>query len=282
MTPALWNRVAGDAYSQPPAAAPQYQQQPQQPQQQVPAYEVKPGHNQPASDVKPEQGYGQPQQQQQEPPKEEAKPGFFQNPMVQLAAGLVGAATVAGIGGAVAYKFHKDHNDDQKREAWLNAANVTSQTDIASGKKVYWVTTEGKFMPPNAIQCGTDGDGAPLFASRVYHDSGVVVGKANPKMGCNIGYGNKEICVSREKFQVLCGESNAIKWVEMNGTCALGDAKPILAGQEKDGQPLYVAQTFFNNSVQVGKVGPHMKNGINFPYGGKEATSMSYKVACLA
>ncbi|KAJ3118848.1 hypothetical protein HDU96_007590 [Phlyctochytrium bullatum] len=295
-TPALWNRIAG----QPAQQQQQQQYQPPQYQQQQPQ---QPQYQQPASEVKPEQSYQPPQEQQQE---EHKKQNFFSNPITQIAAGLVGAAAVAGIGGVVAYKFSKDHNDDQKRQAWLNQATIESQSDMNAGRQVFWMTTEGSFIPPNAIQLGTDGDGSPLYAARSYHDGGVVVGKANNRMGFNFGYvsgvflllppsyalvtsflpgtvqGGKEHNIGKHKYQVLCGNPSAIHWLEFNGPAVdFKGRQPITGGQENDGRLLYVAVAFVNNGTQVGKAAGHFTNGANVPYGGKEVAVSSYRVACL-
>ncbi|KAI8846956.1 hypothetical protein BC829DRAFT_397521 [Chytridium lagenaria] len=271
LTPALWNQVEG-ATSQPTSQHPppqthvQHQPQPSAEQQQTsgytqPASEVKPSDTAPTYESKDEKSDGQ---------KHEGKP----EEKKQVAAGVLGATALAGIGGVAAYKFQKHHSDDQKRAAWIEEVTTMSQNDQRENKPFFWVTTEGKYIPPTAIQCGTDGDGAPLFAAR-----------ANMKMGCNIGYGNKEISIKKYKYQILCGNPKALKWVDLTGPCitaSLQNAQPIEAGQENDGRPLYVAQAFYNNSVQVGKAGAHINDGMFFPYGGKEVVAPSYKVVCFA
>ncbi|KAI8846954.1 hypothetical protein BC829DRAFT_418785 [Chytridium lagenaria] len=269
MTPALWNRVAGETHQQTHQHDSQcgHQEQQHQQQEQKPSYEVRPSDPAPSYENRPEEKKEeqyQNQEQQQDQQQEHKKPGFFENPYVQVAAGVLGASALAGVGGLAAYKFHKNQSDDQKRDAWVNEVTIVSQNDQRENKPLFWITPR---------------------ATRVYHDSGVCVGKANPKMGCNIGYGNKEISIKDDKFQVLCGNVNAIKWVEVSGACStssLQNALPIAAGQEKDGRILFLAQTFYNNSVQIGKAGEHINDGMVFPYGGKEVTSRTYKVACYA
>ncbi|KAJ3108313.1 hypothetical protein HDU97_001438 [Phlyctochytrium planicorne] len=157
--------------------------------------------------------------------------------------------------------------------------------------QLHWRQTEGKIMPPDGIQCGTDGDGTPLYAARVNHDGGLVIGKASHKMGMVFSFmlivlvqGGKEYPVKRGHYEILCGPSSAIEWVPLTSfqSLAASGQVPIEGGKEQDGHPLYIGQAFYQNGVHVGKCGEHMK-GVLLGWGGKEvAVESGVRIACVA
>ncbi|KAK9760576.1 hypothetical protein K7432_015265 [Basidiobolus ranarum] len=135
-----------------------------------------------------------------------------------------------------------------------------------------WVYASGGSIPPNAVQGGVETDGKPLFIARQFYQGGLHIGKAAPHLkGIAIGFGGKEI--SLKDYYVLCGDARQLRWVECHGTCNPDNWKPIEAGHENDGKPLFVAKTRYDGGEHIGKVGTHLKGGMCFGYGGKEKTT---------
>ncbi|KAJ1560659.1 hypothetical protein HK405_006338 [Cladochytrium tenue] len=227
----------------------------------------------------PQPGYmaGQPPSQ---PPPPQVEQHHGPTP-AQIIGGVLAGAAVIGVGAFAIHKFSQHHSEDQKREQWVAAVTAQTQQEYNAGSPAFWVLTEGNNVPPNAIQIGTDGDGSPLFAGRAYHENGIQIGKVGHKFGMYIPYGGREVPVHR--YQVLCGNPNAIRSVNSQGFAnlqALG-CRVVEGGHESDGTPLYVAVADVpGRGSQPGKAGPKI-NGANYPWGGKEHTSPAYRLIAL-
>ncbi|KAI0736421.1 hypothetical protein C8Q72DRAFT_878825 [Fomitopsis betulina] len=55
----------------------------------------------------------------------------------------------------------------------------------------------------------------------------------------------------------------------------------VVAGDER-GKPLYVARTFFEGTLQIGKAGHHLKLGASIPLKGREVDVAAYEVLVIA
>ncbi|KAJ3300906.1 hypothetical protein HDU76_005973, partial [Blyttiomyces sp. JEL0837] len=269
MTPALWNRTQGGmsgGYA------------PQQPSN----GNTTPNFNNIQHSGSQLPTYVQPELLQQTPlekKQEGGLQGLLHNQTAQIVGGVLLGAAVLGGGAFAAHEFHQSHTEHQKEESWIQKVTLEQQQAQAQGSPVYWAFANGKNVPPGAIQVGTDSDGGPLYAARAYYENSVQVGKCRNGSGCSIAYGGKECGV--EKYQVLCGNPQALKWVQVNGTFnhQAMNVRAISAGQDKDGSPLFVAVADVNGS-QPGKAGINL-NGMNYAYGGKEVGHPTYRVAVL-
>ncbi|PVU93619.1 hypothetical protein BB559_003227 [Furculomyces boomerangus] len=133
-----------------------------------------------------------------------------------------------------------------------------------------WVLATDGQIPMNAVQGGIERDGKPLFIAKGVYKNGLHPGKAGPhlKQGFCLSYGGKEVLL--RQYYVLCGDSSKLRWVEQDGLLNIQSFHPVEAGYEESGEPLFVAKTTFQGSQQLGKIGQHLKLGMNFPYDGKE------------
>ncbi|KAJ2709079.1 hypothetical protein H4R19_004433 [Coemansia spiralis] len=147
---------------------------------------------------------------------------------------------------------------------------------------VKWVSATDGFIPPEAVQGGTEKDGRPLFVARTMYKGGLHPGKAGQHIegGCCIGWGHKEI--NTKEYQVLCGNASQLRWVKQEGALQIQSFVPVEAGHEETGEPLYVAKALYEGSQQLGKCAPHIKKGMAFPYGHKERTTDNYMVLAYA
>ncbi|KAK9768710.1 hypothetical protein K7432_000463 [Basidiobolus ranarum] len=135
-----------------------------------------------------------------------------------------------------------------------------------------WIYASGGAIPPNAVQGGVESDGKPLFIARQFYQGGLHVGKAAPHLkSISIGYGGKEI--NLKDYYVLCGDARQLRWVECHGVCKPDNWRPIEAGHESDGKPLFVSKTRYDGGEHVGKAGTHLNGGMSFGFGGKEKTT---------
>ena len=84
-----------------------------------------------------------------------------------------------------------------------------------------------------------------------------------------------------QSYEVLVfnTESPPVEWVAaQNGDLPVG---AILAGQEANGQPLYVAKALHDNHALIGKLNPsHGKAYV--PHNGLELTVTSYEVLSIS
>ncbi|KAJ2623226.1 hypothetical protein GGF44_005335 [Coemansia sp. RSA 1694] len=148
-----------------------------------------------------------------------------------------------------------------------------------ANRGLQWVSASDGFIPDRAVQGGVEKDGAPLFVARAMHKGGLHPGKAGRHIengGCAIGFGHKEVNV--REYQILCGDASQVRWIKQDGQLSIKGFKPVEAGHEDSGEPLYIAKTMTEGSQQLGKCAPHIKKGMSYPYGHKELTTENYMV----
>lgn len=135
-----------------------------------------------------------------------------------------------------------------------------------------WVRCTGGRLPSGAVQGGTDQGGA-IFIARAGHLGSLIPGKFhyNYKM-TYIGFGGKEHATS--EFEVFVG-SGAVWESAQDGRVPPG---AVLAGNEANGDPLYVARAKVDGSHSIGKINPKTHNVCHVPYGGKEHLVRNYQV----
>ncbi|KAJ3130592.1 hypothetical protein HK100_007915 [Physocladia obscura] len=171
----------------------------------------------------------------------------------------------------------------------LNSSNTETKTpssllstsvSTAAGSSAYWRVSAVRQIPDDAIRIGRDADGLPFYAGRVkVSNGGVQVGKVTAVTGCAIGFGGRELNFQRN-FEILCGDSLAIDFVEIEGAVSLmklAALKPVAAGHEENGMPLYVAVHEAFGAVHVGKCSPSLP-GCHFPHAGKEQVGLKYRM----
>ncbi|KAJ3037327.1 hypothetical protein HK097_003547, partial [Rhizophlyctis rosea] len=140
----------------------------------------------------------------------------------------MGGVEVVLLGG-FDYNGHEGGTAEEvTEEDWLMEATLRKEAYLAAlesdqhGSLVSWVLTEGSDIPENAIQGGHEGDGTPLYIARAFHEGGVHVGKMGSNLaGAHIAYGGGEI--EKEKYEILCGDENAVKWVKRKGKLRIKD-----------------------------------------------------------
>jgi hypothetical protein len=117
-----------------------------------------------------------------------------------------------------------------------------------------------------------------------------VIGKSCSvfKKGAVIGYKKEEIHVSTyqnisppstelsgklDKYEILVGNPNAVRWVNISGQFnleSLGGLRPVEGGREPDGAPQYIAQAPYHGAVHPGKACTEFGNGCFIPYDSTE------------
>jgi len=208
---------------------------------------------------------------------------------LEIGAGVVAGLAVLG-GGIYAYKQHQKNAEEDQAQAW-SASRWIQDSQIRTqqwreGKynaPVAWIWNEGKSIPRDAIQGGEE-RGEALYICRVYHESGLLVGKASRvfKKGAVIGFKKDEIHV--DKYEILVGNSRAVRWVSCSGQLkveSLG-ARPVEGGREPDGSPIYIAQAPHHGGVHPGKACEIYGDGCFIPYDDSEKKVKEYAVLCYA
>ncbi|KAI0344718.1 carbohydrate-binding module family 12 protein [Trametopsis cervina] len=276
LTPALWARLP-EEYGGHSQEAPAYQPSYEQPQQSTPYPE--------------EKRWDEHQHQRVDIDHEEQKKNWWdlddkRKKELEIGGGLALGAAVLGAG-VFAYNHHQKSEEEKKAHAWglqswLKDAQQRTQAFHQYGPQgpVTWVLVQGKNLPPNPFPGGEE-HGQPLFISRAFYEGSIQVGKASRAFdtGAAIGYGHKEIGLS--SYEILLADPQAVHWVNARGHFKpeeLG-VRPVEAGREANGQPLYIAQAHYDNGIHPGKCSPHL-DGAFITYGGTEKEVKEYRVLC--
>ncbi|KAJ3287811.1 hypothetical protein HK104_008453 [Borealophlyctis nickersoniae] len=289
-TPALFTRTDDGCAPQTQAAggygygqqtqqqSSQYQQQPQQGQQGNTMTGGYPANNQQQAQAK------------QEAEKNAANRFGLTNDQMMIGGGLLGTAAALGLGGW-AFHEYKERKEDAAEDQWGEA---NWYKEAVERQKKYlqavqnkeqlppltWILTDGNHIPAGAIKGGQEADGTPLYITRAFHKGGVHIGKISPKMNkAHFSYGGKEI--EDDKYEILLGYENAVKWVDGSGKLNLQGNKPVEAGREEDGRPLYIAQAHHKGGVHPGKCGESI-DGAMICFGGDEEIEKRYRFLCYA
>ncbi|KAF8444671.1 carbohydrate-binding module family 12 protein [Boletus edulis BED1] len=201
---------------------------------------------------------------------------------------LAGLATVGA--GVYAYKQYEQKKEEKQAHAWtLDNWMAESQARTQQWRSgqydspVAWIWCEGKNIPRDAIQGGEE-RGETLYICRAYHETGMMVGKASRvfKKGAVIGFKKDEIHI--DKYEILVGNSRAVKWVTCAGKFNVGSlrARPVEGGREPDGTPIYIAQAPYHGAVHPGKACEMYGDGCFIPYDDTEKKVKEYAVLCYA
>jgi len=205
----------------------------------------------------------------------------------------VGGGILAGVGaiaaGYYAYQGHNKNEEEKKAHlwslnSWLKDAEQRTQA-FRSGNypgPVAWVLNQGKDIPRDAIQGGFE-RGAPLYICRAYYEGGIMIGKACSvfKKGAVIGFKKDEIHL--DKYEILVGNSDAVRWVNISGKfnlASLGGLRPVEGVREPGGAPQYIAQAPYHGAVHPGKACEDYGNGCFIPYDSTEKKIEEYAVLC--
>jgi len=127
-------------------------------------------------------------------------------------------------------------------------------------------------IPPNAVYAGNDADGSPIYVGRAYHEGDQLPAKVIPsKQVAYISFNGQEI--PKHQYEVLSG--SGFTWVQSaSGHVPTG---AVSAGNQSNGEPLYVGRAHFQGSLTPGKV--HRSHGcLYIPFGGAEHSVQQYEV----
>ncbi|KAG9119559.1 hypothetical protein FRC07_005368, partial [Ceratobasidium sp. 392] len=208
---------------------------------------------------------------------------------LEIGGGLLAGAALLG-GGFLAYKKHKENEEDKKAQAWglqnwmTDAQRRTQQYHQSGSQGPTWVLTHGTQIPQGAFVGGQDTDGSPLYIARTFFENGIHPGKLSPnfKKGAIIGYDGDEIEV--ENYEILIANPQQVHWANASNKFniqSLGGARPIEGGREADGTPLYVVQAPYKGGTHPGKTSEKLR-GADITYGGDEKIVDTYNVLVYA
>ncbi|TFK54526.1 carbohydrate-binding module family 12 protein [Heliocybe sulcata] len=277
-TPALWGRVPESAWE-----GEKHQQH------QEGGYQ--PGYVQPqGGDQKPwnDQSSQQVQIQHEERHKPWGELDDERKKQLEIGGGLLAGLTALGAG-YFAYKEHEKSEEEKKANVWafqnwLHDAQQRTEAFYRDGPRAptTWVLVHGKNIPEGAIQGGEE-HGQPLYICRAFYDGGIMVGKAssNYKKGAVIGYKKDEI--ELDTYEVLLGDMRGLRWVDHSGKLNVDGLgyRPVEAGRENDGTPIYIAQAPHKGGLHPGKA-TAVLDGAYIAYDGEEKKIKEYRVLCWA
>jgi len=231
------------------------------------------------------------QPQKVEIPHEEQKKKWYdlddhRKKQLEVGGGLAIGAALLGAGYA-AYHHHEKSEEEKKAHVWelqnwVQEAQRRTEEFHTRGPTgpTTWILTHGQNIPEGAI-VGGEHHGRAIYIARAYYEGGIQVGKAGPQFekGGVIGYGHNEIHL--DTYEILIGDSRAIRWVSMEGKLKPGHLRLVEGGHEKDGTRLYVAQGEQDNGICPGKASEHL-DGALLPNEGTEKRAKHYKVLAYA
>lgn len=82
-----------------------------------------------------------------------------------------------------------------------------------------------------------------------------------------------------DKYEILVGNSQAVRWVNVSGQfnlAALNGLRPVEGGREPGGAPQYIAQAPYHGAVHPGKACESFGDGCFIPY---DSTEKKVKVS---
>lgn len=142
---------------------------------------------------------------------------------------------------------------------------VTGVTSVANAG---WVSASNGNVPSGSLISGHEANGEKLYACRANYEGGVHPGKVRSAFGaCNIGWGGKEIPVKQYQTYIV--------WQKATGGKVPSSA--IVAGNESNGEKLYICRGNYKGGVHSGKVRSAF-GACNLSWGGKEVKVNPYEV----
>ncbi|KAJ1807380.1 hypothetical protein LPJ56_004927 [Coemansia sp. RSA 2599] len=148
------------------------------------------------------------------------------------------------------------------------------------GQQLEWVRATNGDIPATGIAEGVERDGRPLFIARAFYKGGLHPGKAAPHLadgGFELSWGGRVLRLN--EYFVLCGDINRARWVPVSGAVpSAGSLRLVDGGHEESGLPLYIAKAAYNGSLQLGKAGSHLPNGMSFAFDNAERYKKDYFV----
>ncbi|MEP7338858.1 MAG: DUF3421 domain-containing protein [Acidobacteriota bacterium] len=137
--------------------------------------------------------------------------------------------------------------------------------------KIKWTKEKKGTMPQDAFQGGQEANGSSLYVARASYGGGVQIGKMRKDwQSAAIPYGGKENWV--DEYEIFVG---AGVWVPAAAGVIPRNAMP--AGQEANGEILYVARANYGGGMHIGKIKAGWKAAM-IPYGGREVPVSQYEV----
>merc|ERR1711936_599033 len=130
----------------------------------------------------------------------------------------------------------------------------------------YWDDMNSEVLPENALAAGKDSSETFNVFLGLGEDNGEYhMGKV-PNVRRSIGYGNREVDVTHQKFSVLCVQPDAeVEW-EKHEQGILPDGAVI--GGRYDGQTHYVGRGVVNDTITPGVFVPGKSACLKVMYGG--------------
>ncbi|QRW24164.1 hypothetical protein RhiXN_10488 [Rhizoctonia solani] len=251
VTPALWGREYGAAPTQPPQQS----------------------YNQPPPEQRP---WDQHDQTKVELAKRKSKRiGTILTLSVasssrQIGGGLLAGAALLG-GGFLAYKKHKENEEDKKALAWglqnwMTDAQRRSQSFYQGGYsgKPTWVLTKGNRIPQGAFQAGQESDGTHYTSVALSSRGEFIPVKLAPTSRKDVLLG---MAVMRLRYEIVQVEDYEI---------LIADHDLSIGPRQVNG-PLYIVQAPYKEGTHPGKTGPHLQ-GADITYGGKEKIVNNYRI----
>ncbi len=145
-----------------------------------------------------------------------------------------------------------------------NASSTPGTTQAEARGGVKWAASTGR-LPANAFIGGSEGRRKLAVCRAAYkggtHPGKVVAGR------CNIGWGGKEIVIS--KFEVMTNKGVKLAWVKRRW------ARGMIIGGSERGRSLPVCRAKYRSGTHPGKV---VAGKCNIGWGGKEIVLSTFEV----
>lgn len=134
-----------------------------------------------------------------------------------------------------------------------------------------WMPSIGGIIPAHAIRLGRTLEGEPLYVGRCMWNGSLIPGKIQPSHGClYFPFDGAEL--RTEQYEVLVQPET---WVASSGYKMVVGS--VLAGEDADGDAIYVGRAYHENNLLPAKVIPS-KGCAFISYGGQEYIKYKYEI----
>ncbi|ORX85748.1 hypothetical protein K493DRAFT_84463 [Basidiobolus meristosporus CBS 931.73] len=145
-------------------------------------------------------------------------------------------------------------------------SDLTGRKDLGQFE---WVYSVDGYIPPEAVGCGKEVNGAPLYVARRDYKKVTHVGLVGPHLK-GIRFTRKNSVLKQKACYVLCGNIQGLRWIKHMGSFKAAGEELVQAGVTENGKPIHIGIVDYRGGIYIGEVGEHIQGGMSFAYQSKK------------
>ncbi|KAK9708119.1 hypothetical protein K7432_009821 [Basidiobolus ranarum] len=154
-------------------------------------------------------------------------------------------------------------------------AALTNLTGTNDSHEFEWVYSVDGYIPPEAVGCGKESNGSPLYVARRDYKKVTHVGITGPHLK-GIRFVRKNSVLNQKACYVLCGDIKGLRWIKCMGTFKTNGEKLVQAGVTENEKPIYIGIVDYRGGIYIGEAGEHISGGMCFAYQNKKITAPDF------